>query len=157
MSRLPTAPSGWSCCKAASGSSSRIASACGAPTVDTLSLPQIAGSVASYVNLGITWTWAYDVCMTHVTQISAQVSASAKQLLDEYSAVSGIKKSRIVEDALWFYVRARQELPESAIVPARLVVSARGAAALEQSLAQPPPATPALVRLMRTLESPDAE
>jgi len=95
--------------------------------------------------------------MTHVTQISAQVSASAKQLLDEYSAVSGIKKSRIVEDALWFYVRARQELPESAIVPARLVVSARGAAAVEQSLAQPPPATPALVRLMRTLESPDAE
>ena len=95
--------------------------------------------------------------MTHATQISAQVSASAKQLLDEYSALSGIKKSRIVEDALWFYVRARQELPESAIVPARLVVSAGGAAALEQSLAQPPQATPALVRLMRTLESPDEE
>ena len=94
--------------------------------------------------------------MTHATQISAQVSASARQLLDEYSAVSGIKKSRIVEDALWFYVRARQELPESAIVPARLVVRARGAAALERSL-PPPPATPALVRLMRTLESPDEE
>ena len=95
--------------------------------------------------------------MTHVTQISAQVSVSAKQLLDEFSAVSGIKKSRIVEDALWFYVRARQELPESAIVPARLVVSERGAATVERSLAQPPPATPALVRLMRTLDSADAE
>ena len=95
--------------------------------------------------------------MTHVTQISAQVSVSAKQLLDEFSAVSGIKKSRIVEDALWFYVRARQELPESAIVPARLVVSERGAATVERSLAQPPQATPALVRLMRTLDSADAE
>ncbi len=95
--------------------------------------------------------------MTHVTQISAQVSVSAKQLLDEFSAVSGIKKSRIVEDALWFYVRARQELPESAIVPVRLVVSERGAATAERSLAQPPPATPALVRLMRTLDSADAE
>ena len=95
--------------------------------------------------------------MTHATQLSAQVSASAKQLLDEYSAVSGIKKSRIAEDALWFYVRAREELPESAVAPARPVVSARGAAAVEQSLAQPPPATPALVRLMRTLESPNAE
>ena len=95
--------------------------------------------------------------MTHATQISAQVSASAKQLLDEFSAVSGIKKSRIVEDALWFHVRARQELPESAIVPARLVVNERGAAAVEQSLTQPPAATPALVRLMRTLESPDEE
>jgi hypothetical protein len=100
---------------------------------------------------------AYDVYMSRALQISAQVSASAKQLLDEYSAVSGIKKSRIVEDALWFYVRARQELPESAIVPARLVVSARGSAAVEQSLAQSPQATPALVRLMRTLESPDEE
>jgi hypothetical protein len=36
-------------------------------------------------------------------------------------------------------------------------VSARGATAVEQSLAQPPQATPALVRLMRTLESPDEE
>jgi uncharacterized protein (DUF1778 family) len=99
----------------------------------------------------------YGVVMTHATQISAQVSASAKQLLDDYSAVSGVKKSRIVEDALWFYVRARQELPESAIVPARLVVSPRGAAVVEESLAQPPKATPALVRLMRTPESIDQE
>ena len=119
--------------------------------------PVVADCAEAYENLGISWPLAYDVCMTHATQISAQVSASAKRLLDEYSAVSGIKKSRIVEDALWFYVRARQELPESAIVPARLVVSERGAAAVEQSLAQPPPATPALMRLMRTLESPDAE
>jgi uncharacterized protein (DUF1778 family) len=95
--------------------------------------------------------------MTHATQIAAQVSASAKQLLDEYSAVTGVKKSRIVEDALWFYVRARQELPESAIVPARLVVSPRGAAVVEESLAQPPQAAPALTRLMRTLESPGEE
>jgi len=93
--------------------------------------------------------------MARATQISAQVSASAKQLLDDFSAVSGIKKSRIVEDALWFYVRARQELPESAIVPARIVVTERGAAVVERSLKQPAKATPALVRLMRTLESPD--
>ena len=93
--------------------------------------------------------------MARATQISAQVSASAKQLLDDFSAVSGIKKSRIVEDALWFYVRARQELPESAIVPARIVVTERGAAAVERSSTQPAQATPALVRLMRTLESPD--
>ena len=101
--------------------------------------------------------WEYDACMAHPTQISAQVSASAKQLLDEFSAVSGIKKSRIVEDALWFYVRARQELPESAIVPARLVLDDRGAAAVEQSLAQLPRATPALVSLMQTLAPPDTE
>ena len=95
--------------------------------------------------------------MTHSTQISAQVSASAKQLLDEYSALSGIKKSRIVEDALWFYVRARRELPESAIVPARLVLNERGAAAVERSLTQPAAATGALVSLMRTLEPPNEE
>jgi len=95
--------------------------------------------------------------MADTTRITARISASAKQLLDEFSAVSGIKKSRIVEDALWFYVRARQELPESAIVPAHLVLSERGAAAVEQSLAQAPRATPALVSLMQTLAPPGDE
>ncbi len=87
--------------------------------------------------------------MSDATQISAQVSVAAKHLLDEFSAASGIKKSRIVEDALWFYLRARQELPESAVIPARMVVSDAGVATLERSLAQTPSATPALVRLMR--------
>jgi len=89
-----------------------------------------------------------------MTRISAQVSAAARHLLDELSAESGIKKSRIVEDALWFYLRARQELPEAAVIPARMVVSAAGAAALEDSLAQPPHATPALVTLMREVVPP---
>jgi len=93
--------------------------------------------------------------MTHATQISAQVSALAKQLLDEFSAATGIKKNRIAEDALWFYVRARQELPESAMVRPRMVLTERGAAVVERSLAQPPQPTPALARLMRTLEPPD--
>ena len=93
--------------------------------------------------------------MTHVTQISAQVSDSAKQLLDEFSALSGIKKNRIVEDALWFYMRARQELPESAVVPARMVLTASAAGVVEGRLAQAPQATPALVRLMHTLEPHD--
>ena len=93
--------------------------------------------------------------MAHVTQISAQVSASAKQLLDEFSDASGIKKSRIVEDALWYYVRARRELPDSAIVPAHLVLTAEGAAAVDRVLVAPPPSTPELVRLMRTLEPAD--
>ena len=42
-------------------------------------------------------------------------------------------------------------------VPARLVLNDRGAAAVEQSLAQPPRATPALVSLMETLAPPDTE
>lgn len=93
--------------------------------------------------------------MTHTAQISAQVSASAKQLLDEFSDVTGLKKNRIVEDALWFYVRARQELPESAMVPARMVLTDRAAAAVEAGLGRPPQPTPALVRLMHVLGPPD--
>ena len=93
--------------------------------------------------------------MTHVTQISGQVSVSVKQLLDELSERTGIKKNRILEDALWFYVRALQELPESAIVPARLVLSARSAADVERNLAQPPAPTAAVSRLMTGLETPD--
>ena len=93
--------------------------------------------------------------MTQVTQLSAQVSASAKQLLDEFSERTGIKKNRIVEDALWFYVRARQELPESAMVPARLVLSAGSAEAVESSLAGPSAPTPALSRLMADTAAAD--
>ena len=93
--------------------------------------------------------------MTPPTQISAQVSASAKRMLDELSAASGIKKNRIVEDALWYYLRARAELPESVMVPTRLVLSEQSAADVERSLAQPPQPTPALVRLMATLEPPE--
>jgi hypothetical protein len=44
------------------------------------------------------------VCLTHTTQISAQVSASAEHLFDERSAVSSITRSRIVEDALCMVV-----------------------------------------------------
>jgi len=93
--------------------------------------------------------------MTEVTQLSAQVSTSAKQLLDEFSDRTGIRKNRIVEDALWFYVRARQELPESAMVPSRLVLSASSADGVERSLAHPPAPTPALSRLMAEPAAPD--
>ena len=63
--------------------------------------------------------------------------------------MSGIRKNPIVEDAPRFYARARQELPESAMVPARMVLTERGAALVERSLAEPPQATPPLVRLMK--------
>ena len=93
--------------------------------------------------------------MAHTTQISAQVSPSAKQLLDEFSDATGIKKNRIVEDALWFYVRARQELPESAVIPARMLLSERGAATVEAALSESPRPTPALLRLMQEVEQGD--
>ena len=71
--------------------------------------------------------------------------------------MSGIRKNPIVEDAPRFYARARQELPESAMVSARMVLTERGAALVERSLAEPPQATPPLVRLMKTLEPPDED
>lgn len=92
--------------------------------------------------------------MANVTQISGQVSVSVKHLLDELSEKTGVKKNRILEDALWFYVRALQELPESAIVPARVVLSARSAADVERSLAQPAEPTAQLSHLMASLDSP---
>lgn len=92
--------------------------------------------------------------MSNVTQLSGQVSVSVKHLLDELSERTGVKKNRILEEALWFYVRALQELPESAIVPARVVLTTRGAAAVERSLALPQAPTAALSRLMSEPEAP---
>jgi uncharacterized protein (DUF1778 family) len=93
--------------------------------------------------------------MPDTTQISAQISTSVKTLLDEYSEATGVKKNRIIDDALWLYLRARVELPENVIVPPHLVLSNESADRVEAQLSSPVPPTPALVRVMRSLHPTD--
>jgi hypothetical protein len=58
-------------------------------------------------------------------QISAAVSAATKDLLDRHTRASGIKKGRLVEDAIRHHLLALEELPADVIVHPRIVVSAR--------------------------------
>jgi len=57
------------------------------------------------------------------TQISAIVSASTRDLLDRHSRRTGIKKSRLIEDAIRHHLAALSEFPEEFVIPTRLVVS----------------------------------
>jgi hypothetical protein len=57
------------------------------------------------------------------TQISAFVSASTRDLLDRHSRRTGIKKSRLIEDAIRHHLTALSEFPEEFVIPTRLVIS----------------------------------
>ncbi|MEO8359396.1 MAG: hypothetical protein ABI672_05145 [Vicinamibacteria bacterium] len=57
------------------------------------------------------------------TQISALVSTSTRDLLDRHSRRTGIKKSRLIEDAIRHHLAALSEFPEEFVIPTRLVVS----------------------------------
>ena len=57
------------------------------------------------------------------TQISALISVSTRDMLDRHSRRTGIKKSRLIEDAIRHHLTALSEFPEEFVIPTRLVVS----------------------------------
>jgi hypothetical protein len=63
--------------------------------------------------------------MERETQISAVVSRTTSELLDQHVRATGVKKGRLVEQALRHHLRALQELPADAIVHPTLVVTRR--------------------------------
>ncbi len=62
--------------------------------------------------------------MTKDTQISAYVSDATKQRLDMFVRETGVKKARVIEDALNAHLDALAELPADAIIPTRIVLTA---------------------------------
>ena len=77
--------------------------------------------------------------MSAQAQISATISAATKQRLDRFTESHGLRKNFVVEQALLFFMEARTELPDEALIPARVV--------LENA---------AFDELVRTIESPEA-
>jgi len=58
--------------------------------------------------------------MSDQSQISATISAATKEKLDRFTEHHGLKKNFVVEQALLYFMEARRELPEEALIPARL-------------------------------------
>jgi hypothetical protein len=86
--------------------------------------------------------------MNKETQISAPISRATKDLLERHVRATGIKKGRLVEDALRHHLTALAALPADVIVHSTLVVTrGSGEAVLKQIAAGK--ATPALRKLMR--------
>ncbi len=87
--------------------------------------------------------------MSDQSQISAVVSAATKERLDRFTESHGLKKNYVVEQALLYFMDARRELPDEALVPARIVLEDKAFDRLADSLRRPAVPSDALRELMR--------
>ena len=87
--------------------------------------------------------------MTDAAQISATVSAATKEKLERFTESHGLKKNFVVEQALLYFMEARQELPEEALIPTRLVLEDDAFDRVVKLLENPPAPTVALRELLR--------
>jgi uncharacterized protein (DUF1778 family) len=85
-------------------------------------------------------------------QISAYVSERTNERLDMYVRETGVKKARLIEDAIVSHLDALESLPADAIIPTRIVVSQESWDRLMERLESPPNPTPALRKLMQGRE-----
>jgi uncharacterized protein (DUF1778 family) len=87
--------------------------------------------------------------MNDESQISATISAATKERLDRFAESHGLRKNYVVEQALLYFMDARRDLPNEALVPARLVLDDEAFDRVVESLESPVPPTDALRELMR--------
>jgi uncharacterized protein (DUF1778 family) len=87
--------------------------------------------------------------MSNQSQISATVSAATKEKLDRFTESHGLKKNFVVEQALLYFMEARRELPDEALIPARLVLEDHAFDQVVTLLETPAAPTTALRELMR--------
>jgi uncharacterized protein (DUF1778 family) len=87
--------------------------------------------------------------MSRPSQISASISPATKEKLDRFTEGHGLKKNFVVEQALLYFMEARRELPDEALIPARIVMEDDAFEHLVELLESPPAATDALRELMR--------
>ncbi len=90
--------------------------------------------------------------MNDQSQISATVSAATKEKLDRFAESHGLKKNFVVEQALLYFMEARRELPDEALIPARLVVDDEAFDRVVAQLESPAAPTETLRELMRAKE-----
>jgi uncharacterized protein (DUF1778 family) len=87
--------------------------------------------------------------MSDQSQISATVSAATKEKLDRFTESHGLKKNFVVEQALLYFMEARRELPDEALIPARLVLDDKAFDRVVDLMERSPAPTQALRELMR--------
>lgn len=57
------------------------------------------------------------------TQISAYISESTKEHVEQYAEAHGVKKGYLVEQALLHHLQALRELPADVVIPPRITVT----------------------------------
>ena len=71
------------------------------------------------------------------TQVSAFISDSTKDALEQYAEAHGLKKAFLIEEALLHHLQALRELPLDVIISARLVVSRDSGQAMLERVTRP--------------------
>ncbi|MEY4514448.1 MAG: hypothetical protein RLZZ450_6570 [Pseudomonadota bacterium] len=95
---------------------------------------------------------AAEATMSEQSQISATISAATKERLDRFTESHGLKKNFVVEQALLYFMEARTDLPDEALVPTRLVLDDKAFDRVAALLDSPPAPTKLLRELMRGQE-----
>ncbi len=80
-------------------------------------------------------------------QISVHISEETKERLERFVRRTGQTRARVIEDALLQHLQALEELPGDVIVPARIVLSAKSASRVRDSITRPPKPTKDMKRL----------
>jgi hypothetical protein len=87
--------------------------------------------------------------MSKETQISGFISRATKAELDRIVRLKGLKKGRLLEDALRIHLRALVEIPDEFIVPPSLIVTRESFERVVEAIRKPSTPTAELRRLMR--------
>ena len=82
------------------------------------------------------------------TQISAYISEATKQEVERYAEAHGVKKGRLIEEALLHHLQALRELPADILIPPRLLVTPESFAKVADLVHKPRKAGKALRDLM---------
>ena len=82
-------------------------------------------------------------------QISAYVADETKKNMEQYSAIHGIKKGFLIENALDHYLQALHEIPTEFIVPSKIIVSDASFQKISNMLENEDEPTEAMKELMR--------
>ena len=82
------------------------------------------------------------------TRVRAHVSKTTKERIESYASAYGLKKGRLIEEALLHHLKALHELPADLIIPPRLVVKQQTLERVAQLVNRPRKPTKALRALM---------
>lgn len=85
--------------------------------------------------------------MSSTIQISAVISADTKDRMERYVRATGTARAHLIEQALLHHLRALEELPGDALIPARIVLTQPSAERIRALTTHPPEPTPAMRRL----------
>jgi predicted DNA-binding protein len=80
-------------------------------------------------------------------QISTTISEELKARLERYVRAHGVTRGHLIEQALEHHLRALEDLPADAIVPATIVLSRESAERVRDLIERPPEPTEAMKRL----------